>query len=199
MAASNYLLRPAGSASINQEMKGTKEDQENCPASSQKDVALDPSPGQSTSQARNAHTCPPKRDRHTTSKPAAQLRFITTTNPQKGRDARSRKIVRSHVARYHHIVRQQAWRGEDEAQGTTTTRESVVGQASNALTVGRQSRQVIRRSSEGLITAVGPGGTDPFDSASLEMTPRINVLVDHCERPFFLAVQAQKPISSSQA
>ena len=162
-------------------MKDTKECQGDCQDSSQKGVALDPSPGQSTSQARNDHTCPPKRDRHTTSKSAAQLRFVTMTSPEKARDARSRKIVRSHAARHHYIVRQQEWRDEDEAQGTTSTRESVVDQAGHVLKVGRWSRQIIRRSSRGLITAVGPGGTDPFDSASLKITPQISVLVDHCE------------------
>ena len=49
-------------------------------------------------------------------KEAPQLRFITITNPKQDKDFRTRKIVRSHVARQYHVIRQQAWKNEGDLQ-----------------------------------------------------------------------------------
>ena len=58
---------------------------------------------------------------------------------------------------------------------------NLAGQAKTALEAQRQGQHMLRRPSGSLVTAVGPGGTDPFSSCSLEITPRMNVLIDHCE------------------
>jgi hypothetical protein len=58
-----------------------------------------------------------KRSRDKLAKATPQLRFITTTNPEQDKDHRTRKIVRSHVARQYHVVRQQAWKDDEELQG----------------------------------------------------------------------------------
>ncbi len=60
-------------------------------------------------------------------------------------------------------------------------RANSAGQAKTTLEARKQGQHMLRQPSRSLNTAVGPGGTDPFSSCSLEVTPRINVLIDHCE------------------
>jgi len=58
---------------------------------------------------------------------------------------------------------------------------NVTGHANAALEVQGYSQQMLRQPTGSLVTAVGPGGTDPFSSCSLDITPRMNILIDHCE------------------
>ncbi|PMD28924.1 hypothetical protein L207DRAFT_521321 [Hyaloscypha variabilis F] len=118
-----------------------------------------------------------KRSRDKLAKATPQLRFITTTNPEQDKDHRTRKIVRSHVARQYHVVRQQAWKDGEELQGGRSA--NVTGHANAALEVQGYSQQMLRQPTGSLVTAVGPGGTDPFSSCSLDITPRMNILIDH--------------------
>lgn len=61
---------------------------------------------------------------------------------------------------------------------------NLAGQAKLALEAKRQGQHMLRQPVRSLVTAVGSGGTDPFASCSLEVTPRMNVLIDHCENQF---------------
>ena len=82
-----------------------------------------------------------KRSRDKLAKATPQLRFITTTNPEQDKDPRTRKAVRSHVARQFHVVRQQAWEDEEELQGRNQS-QSPAPNAENAVgdSLGRTSR-----------------------------------------------------------
>jgi hypothetical protein len=73
-----------------------------------------------------------KRSRDKLAKATPQLRFITTTNPEQDKDPRTRKAVRSHVARQFHVVRQQAWKDEEELQGRNQP-QSTAPNAENAV------------------------------------------------------------------
>lgn len=110
-------------------------------------------------------------------KEAPQLRFITITNPKQDKDFRTRKIVRSHVARQYHVIRQQAWKNEGDLQRVDSGNGP--DQANAAIVAQGYSRQMLRQSTRCLAAAVGPGGSDPFSSCSLPVTPRINILIDH--------------------
>ncbi|KAF4637994.1 hypothetical protein G7Y89_g74 [Cudoniella acicularis] len=134
-----------------------------------------------------------------------QLRFITTTNPEQVKGSGMRKIVRSHVARQHHIVRQQAWRDDNEVQGKCEyiptllkylglrgffgdflARMILGDETGNSVAQDKtpsepstRSQQSLRRPSGSLVITVSPGGAEPFSVWPLEATPRMNILVDH--------------------
>jgi hypothetical protein len=82
-----------------------------------------------------------KHSRDKLAKATPQLRFITTTNPEQDKDPQTRKAVRSHVARQFHVVRQQAWKDEEELQGRNQS-QSPAPNAENAVgeSLGRISR-----------------------------------------------------------
>ena len=75
------------------------------PASLQAGPLLDSTAVGNSSRARNEQIHPIAHDKPATSRTAPQLRFITITNPEQDRTAQFRKVVRSDVARHHHIVR----------------------------------------------------------------------------------------------
>jgi hypothetical protein len=80
-----------------------------------------------------------------------QLRFITTTNPEQGKDLRTRRIVRSHVAQQFHFVRRQAWKDDDEVQGENESIPDLKCWGSLKRLASKYVKEVLQRKARGFV------------------------------------------------
>jgi hypothetical protein len=97
--------------------------------------------------------------KHSTLEDPLQFRFITNIGDPQKTHASVRKLVRSHVVRKYYASRRLAWGEQEESESAPL-----------------ESRRV-----SSPMTLLGSSTRDPFASVPVRMTPRINILVNHCK------------------
>jgi hypothetical protein len=116
--------------------------------------------------------------KHSTIEDPLQLRFITSIGDPQKNNASIRKLVRSHVVRKYYASRRLA-RGEQE--GSESAALEPMGVSSRVIRGIPARAAVCCQISTPPMTLLGASMRDPFASFPIRMTPRINILVNHCK------------------